>query len=88
MANKIPHVLIFAGVGLAGLGVTLLIYQKRRERQIAEAEAAQAAQAAGQRASASSVQAMSSTSQAPPLGPKIPITVFADEGVPMERGVR
>lgn len=74
MASKIPHVLIGTGIGLAAVGVTLLIHQRTQQRN--------AAQAQGAANPPTGTTAASSTNR--PAASKIPITVFADEGVPLE----
>jgi hypothetical protein len=69
MASKIPHVLVISGLGLTALGVTLYVFQCRKEKQ---------EQVAQQQ------QAQAQTQQGGPAQAKIPLTVFADEGVPRE----
>lgn len=67
MTSKIPHVLVFTGLGITLLGGVLWFYQLQREKE----EALQA-------------QAQQTAAPAQPQAQKIPLTVFADEGVPRE----
>ena len=74
MVNKAPVVIVVSGLGIAALGGALWWYQHRVEK------AAQAAQAAASAKAPAAQQAPAGQ----PGGGKIPLTVFADEGVPME----
>lgn len=73
MVNKVPVVLVASGLGITALGGFLWWYQYHVEKQAKAAQAAAAAKAP---------PAQASTGQ--PGGGKIPLTVFADEGVPLE----
>jgi hypothetical protein len=73
MANKVPYVLIASGLGITAIGGFLCWYQHHVEKQAQAQKAAAAAKDPPAQAPAGQTS-----------GGKIPLTVFADEGVPLE----